>query len=96
MMQPFADAPNDIGLLVTPPESLYAWTSGADKAGLHVMVHAIGDQANRTMLDIYEREGLQLDGLQVLARFHDEIMDQFGVVRQVERWRALLLPARPR
>ena len=45
--EPFADAPKDRGLLVNPPEKMYAWISGADKAGLHVMVHAIGDRANR-------------------------------------------------
>jgi predicted amidohydrolase YtcJ len=55
MLSPFNDAPRDTGLLVTPPESLYAWISLADKAHLQVMVHAIGDRANRQMLDIYER-----------------------------------------
>ena len=42
-------------LFVTPPEDLYARISGADKAGLHVVVHAIGDRANTTLLDIFER-----------------------------------------
>ena len=55
MLEPFTDAPNDRGLFVTPPESLYAWTKGADAAGLHVIVHAIGDRAIRTQLDIFER-----------------------------------------
>jgi len=55
MLRPFDDAPRDSGLLVTSPESLYARTSGADKAGLHVMVHAIGDRAIRIQLDNYER-----------------------------------------
>src|SRR5690606_13998921 len=55
MLEPFTDAPNDTGLLVNTPEDLYAWTSGADKAGLQVMVHAIGDRAIRLQLDIYER-----------------------------------------
>ena len=31
------------------------WIAGADKAGLHVVVHAIGDRANATLLDIFER-----------------------------------------
>ena len=53
--QPFTDATRDRGLFVTPPENLYTWISGADKAGLHVAVHAIGDRANATLLDIYER-----------------------------------------
>jgi predicted amidohydrolase YtcJ len=55
MLEPFTDAPNDTGLLVNTPGDLYAWTSGADKAGLQVMVHAIGDRAIRLQLDIYER-----------------------------------------
>jgi predicted amidohydrolase YtcJ len=55
MLEPFTDAPDDTGLLVNTPEDLYAWTSGADKAGLQVMVHAIGDRAIRLQLDIYER-----------------------------------------
>ena len=54
-MEPFADAPDDTGLLINTEENLYAWTSGADKAGLHVMVHAIGDRAIDLQLAIYER-----------------------------------------
>jgi predicted amidohydrolase YtcJ len=55
MLAPFTDAPSDTGLFVNAPEHLYEWTSGADKAGLHVIVHAIGDRAIRAQLDIYER-----------------------------------------
>jgi predicted amidohydrolase YtcJ len=55
MMQPFADAPNDTGLLVNTPEDLYSWTSNADKSGLHVIVHAIGDRAIDLQLNIFER-----------------------------------------
>src|SRR4029079_8557646 len=51
MFEPFHAAPNDRRLFVNTPEDLYAWTSGADKAGLHVMVHAIGDRAIATQLD---------------------------------------------
>jgi predicted amidohydrolase YtcJ len=55
MLEPFTDAPNDTGLFVNSPEQLYAWTSGADSARLHVIVHAIGDRAIRTQLDIFQR-----------------------------------------
>ncbi|HEX4932229.1 MAG TPA: amidohydrolase, partial [Gemmatimonadaceae bacterium] len=55
MLEPFSDAPNDRGLFVTTPANLYAWAKGADAAGLHVIIHAIGDRANRELLDIYER-----------------------------------------
>jgi predicted amidohydrolase YtcJ len=53
--QPFADAPNDRGLLVNQPEDMYSWIRGADKSGLHVLIHAIGDRANATVLDIFGR-----------------------------------------
>jgi predicted amidohydrolase YtcJ len=53
--EPFTDAPKDRGFFVNTPEDLYAWISGADAAGLQVAVHAIGDRANTTLLDIYER-----------------------------------------
>jgi predicted amidohydrolase YtcJ len=46
MFEPFTDAPADRGLFVNTPEDLYRWTAGADQAGLHVLVHAIGDRAN--------------------------------------------------
>ena len=53
--EPFSDAPKDRGLFVTTPEDLYTWISGADRAGLFVAVHAIGDRAIGTILDIFER-----------------------------------------
>ena len=59
MLEPFTDSPRDTGLLVNTPENLYAWTAGADKAGLHVLVHAIGDRAIRLQLDIFERVARQ-------------------------------------
>lgn len=55
MFEPFSDAPGDTGLLVNTPGDLYAWTSGADRAGLHVAVHAIGDRAINLQLGIFER-----------------------------------------
>ena len=55
MLAPFTDSPSDSGFFVTPPDSLYTWIKGADAAGLRVIVHAIGDRAIRTQLDIFER-----------------------------------------
>ncbi|MEX2180200.1 MAG: amidohydrolase [Gemmatimonadaceae bacterium] len=54
MIEPFTDAPGDRGLFVNSRGDLQAWTTRADSAGLHVIIHAIGDQANRTLLDIFE------------------------------------------
>ncbi|HUF11267.1 MAG TPA: amidohydrolase [Rhodothermales bacterium] len=54
-LTPFTDAPDDTGLLVNTEADLYSWISAADKNDLHVMTHAIGDRAIRTLLDIYDR-----------------------------------------
>jgi predicted amidohydrolase YtcJ len=55
MLAPFTDSPADSGFLVETENDLYTWTSSGDKAGLQLVVHAIGDRAIRTQLDIFER-----------------------------------------
>ena len=55
MFAPFTDSPKDSGFLVETEKDLYDWTSAADKAGLQVIVHAIGDRAINTQLNIFER-----------------------------------------
>jgi predicted amidohydrolase YtcJ len=51
--EPFTDAPDDTGLLINDLDDMRSWISEADAADLHVMVHAIGDRAIRSLLDIY-------------------------------------------
>jgi len=50
---PYSDAPDQHGVRTTPLADVRAWVQAADRAGLHVTVHAIGDQANDELLDIY-------------------------------------------
>jgi predicted amidohydrolase YtcJ len=52
--EPYLDAPNTKGLMVTPEDSLRKWIGAADSAGLQVAVHAIGERANGLILDIYD------------------------------------------
>src|SRR5215213_6089131 len=52
--EPYNDAPQTSGLLVTPEDSLRSWIGSADSAGLQVAVHAIGQRANGLLLDIYD------------------------------------------
>jgi predicted amidohydrolase YtcJ len=54
MLAPFTDKPNDSGLFVTKPDSLFFYTRNADLNGLQVMVHAIGDKAIRTQLNVFD------------------------------------------
>lgn len=51
--EPFTDAPDDRGLLLNDLDDMRSWIASADEAELHVMVHAIGDRAIRSLLDIY-------------------------------------------
>lgn len=52
---PYTDAPTDSGFFINTEGQLYNWISEADKAGLQVIVHAIGDRAINTLLNIYDR-----------------------------------------
>ena len=54
--KPYDDAPETSGLpneMMLPEGHMLEMALGADKAGLQLAVHAIGDKANRVMLDIY-------------------------------------------
>lgn len=53
--RPYDDEPNTSGLTMMDPEQLRAQIVAANKAGLHVTVHAIGDRANDWLLDAYAK-----------------------------------------
>lgn len=53
--EPYTDTPNDSGFFVNQREELYEWISSADKADLQPIIHAIGDKAIHTLLDIFEQ-----------------------------------------
>lgn len=53
--KPFVDTPRDSGFFVISENALYHEIKSADSAGLQVMVHAIGDKAIHTLLDIFEK-----------------------------------------
>jgi predicted amidohydrolase YtcJ len=53
MLEPFTDAPGDSGFLINDLDDMRTWITGADAAGLQVMVHAIGDSAIRDLLDLF-------------------------------------------
>ena len=56
--EPYADAPNNSGLPgdeMFPEGAMLGRVEAADAAGLQVMIHAIGDRANDTILSIFEQ-----------------------------------------
>ena len=58
--QPYTDNPKNFGIAsdtMRHPDQMLAAMLAADKAGLQLITHAIGDRANHTVLDFYERIG---------------------------------------
>jgi predicted amidohydrolase YtcJ len=55
LLEPYADDPGNTGLLVTPPEEILEAARFALAHGFQMGTHAIGDRANRVVLDAYER-----------------------------------------
>ncbi len=56
--KPYLDAPETSGIAsgeLSKPDEMYANIRDADRAGLQVAIHAIGDRANNTILNFYER-----------------------------------------
>jgi predicted amidohydrolase YtcJ len=56
--EPYSDASGSRGIPspeLLHPEEMYDHMRSADQAGLQIAVHAIGDCANRTILDMFER-----------------------------------------
>ena len=54
MLEPYADSPGSTGLATTPVEVMAETAKIAIENGVQLDVHAIGDRANREVLNIYE------------------------------------------
>ncbi|HEX5765688.1 MAG TPA: amidohydrolase, partial [Woeseiaceae bacterium] len=55
LLQPYEDLPESAGLMLEPVEEIERTAELAVKHGFQVNTHAIGDRANREVLDLYER-----------------------------------------
>ncbi len=53
LLAPYADAPGSRGLMLQSDEALRALVERAAGCGVQPAVHAIGDRANRVLLDVY-------------------------------------------
>jgi len=83
MLEPYDDEPGSRGLLTTMPEEIYAQTLAASKAGFQTAVHAIGDRANRIVLDTFERVQREVPGARALRMRveHAQILDATEIPR---------------
>lgn len=83
LLEPYADESGTTGLLTTPPEEVYAQTLAASKAGFQTCIHAIGDRANRIVMDIFERVQREVPGARALRmrNEHAQILDAAEIPR---------------
>jgi predicted amidohydrolase YtcJ len=54
LLEPYSDDPHHAGLVLTSPERVREVAARALRAGFQLNTHAIGDRANRFVLDAYE------------------------------------------
>ncbi|MCS6828314.1 MAG: amidohydrolase [Caldilinea sp.] len=86
LLAPFSklnpDEPNNTGVCVTPPEQMAAEFRRATELGFPISVHAIGDRANRVVLDIFEEMAAGAPTLRIPHRIeHVQIIDPTDLPR---------------
>ncbi|MFN8443130.1 MAG: amidohydrolase [Caldilineaceae bacterium] len=82
MIDPYENQPDNRGIAVTSREQMFAYVEKAARAGLPVSVHAIGDQANRNVLDAIEAVRKQGIGPQLRHRIeHAQVLHPSDIPR---------------
>lgn len=83
LLAPYADEPTTSGLAVTSAASLYAQTRVVVDAGYQPAVHAIGDRANRDLMDVFARVQAEVPGSRALRmrNEHAQILDPAEIPR---------------
>lgn len=94
MLEPYSDAPQTKGLMTTPEADVYSLTRRALQAGFQVCTHAIGDAANRSVLNAYEQAEkevpnahdprLRIEHAQVLAPEDIPRFAKLGVIASMQ------------
>ncbi|MDZ7644327.1 MAG: amidohydrolase [Woeseiaceae bacterium] len=84
LLEPYVDMPDSTGLVLEPLEDIEGTARVAVRHGFQVNTHAIGDRANREILDLYERtwDELEVDGSELRWRIeHAQHIDPADVPR---------------
>ncbi len=95
LLEPYADEPGNRGLLRIPSEAFLSVVERALDRGFQVNTHAIGDRANRLVLDLYEaafegrQEGLhdrrfRIEHAQVIALEDFPRFTRLGLIASIE------------
>jgi predicted amidohydrolase YtcJ len=94
LLEPYSDAPQTKGVMTTPETDVYSLTRRALEGGFQVCTHAIGDAANRAVLNAYgqaEKEvpdvhdpRLRIEHAQVLAPEDIPRFAKLGVIASMQ------------
>ena len=94
LLEPYSDAPQTKGVMTTPESEVYSLTRRSLQAGFQVCTHAIGDAANRSVLDAYEQAQkevpesrdarLRIEHAQVLAPEDITRFAKLGVIASMQ------------
>ncbi|MBC7315457.1 MAG: amidohydrolase, partial [Chloroflexi bacterium] len=68
MLEPYEGRPGDYGVAAMTTEEIYDAVRRAAQGGIASAIHAIGDAANRRVLDVYERVAQELGPLGLRQR----------------------------
>jgi hypothetical protein len=83
LFDPYDDEPGTRGFMTTPPDEIHAQTVAASRAGFQTSIHAIGDRANRVVMDVFERVQREVPGSRDLRmrNEHAQILDAAEIPR---------------
>jgi predicted amidohydrolase YtcJ len=84
LLAPYSDDPENSGLLTSNPDSMEAAIEQALQNGFQVSVHAIGDRANRVVLDQFEKaeKKFPLEAANARLRIeHAQVVDREDIPR---------------
>ncbi len=92
LLAPYSDEPSTSGLLLTSPETIEKAARAALASGWQLAIHAIGDRANRIVLDAFEHAGcadhpehrFRLEHAQVLATEDIGRLGKLGVIASMQ------------
>jgi len=94
LLEPYSDAPQTKGVMTTPETDVYSLTRRALEGGFQICTHAIGDAANRAVLNAYgqaEKEvpdvhdpRLRIEHAQVLAPEDIPRFAKLGVIASMQ------------
>lgn len=97
MYEPYTDAPDSTGLPLNDPADFAAWMKAADKAGLELSIHALGDRGIDTVIaemkkiagkDIQDRR-YRIEHFQHPTEDAIEALSETGIIASMQPYHAI-------